>query len=590
MQKELTDIDRMIMESHYLNALEVESRAETPLSEMERQDFLNLLQSKDETIAQFKSLISSLEKALDADAVERKTLLEQIAKLTAEVAKLNDYNQRHNKFSFGKKSLKSSSKPDTKPSREEEKDHYDGTPGSVSSSSSNSSVPAQTPDGIDLSKVSSKPLDKKRGPRGPYTTMDAAKVEILESRTDLIPAGMRIVGFKDEDEFTRESYVKCTRYRLVVLEDEFGVRHEMYIPKDGNDSRRPKANVIDGTHCTPEFLASLAMDRFQLHLPVYREAIRLTNEKMSVCQQTVSNWLGKGSVLLQNLLPCLKQLLLKAKSVLNIDESWCRVRIVSDEFQNGKYFKKYVWVVVNKINKLVYFLYDNDTDDSRGTLPIANFLEGFIGGIQTDAYAGYRFFVKLNPENEHILCWCHVRAKFKLAFDISKDKDAGWFVEQIGRLYAIELENRLLNRTDEQIRERRNRIDVTEILNKLLDRANRMLKDKRIHFGEMMNTALNYMINGWEKLLNYRHDGRYDIDNLEAERKIRPLTIGRKNTLFFGSEEGVEVAMTYYTLIETAKLNDLSPLDYLTHVFRQLMEGNKDYESLLPGKLALQTI
>lgn len=196
--------------------------------------------------------------------------------------------------------------------------------------------------------------------------------------------------------------------RLGILEDEFGVRHEMYIPKDVNDARRPKANVIDGTHCTPELLASLAMDRFQLHLPVYREAIRLTNEKMSICQQTVSNWLGKGSALLKKLLPCLKRLLLQAKSVLNIDETWCRVRVVSDEFQNGKYFKKYVWVVVNKINKLVYFLYDNDADDSRGTRPMANFLEGFIGGIQTDAYAGYRFFVKLNPENEHILCWCHL--------------------------------------------------------------------------------------------------------------------------------------------------------------------------------------
>lgn len=116
-----------------------------------------------------------------------------------------------------------------------------------------------------------------------------------------------------------------------------------------------------------------------------------------------------------------------------------------------------------------------------------------------------------------------------------------------------------------------------------------MLKDTRIHFGDMMDTALNYM----------KHAGRsclttgmtvVMIDNTEAERKIRPVTIGRKNTLFFGSKEGVEVATTYYTFIETCKLNGLAPLDYLTHVFRQLMMGNKDYESLLPGKLALQTV
>ena len=71
--------------------------------------------------------------------------------------------------------------------------------------------------------------------------------------------------------------------------------------------------------------------------------------------------------------------------------------------------------------------------------PDVSFLEGFIGGIQTDAYDGYRFFVKLNPENEHILCWCHVRAKFKLALDISKDKDAGW-IHHHKKLYEALLE------------------------------------------------------------------------------------------------------------------------------------------------------
>lgn len=58
-------------------------------------------------------------------------------------------------------------------------------------------------------------------------------------------------------------------------------------------------------------------------------------------------------------------------------------------------------------------------------------LEGLIGGIQTDAYASCRFFAKQNSENEHILCWSHVRVQFKLAFDMSKNKDAGWFVSRL---------------------------------------------------------------------------------------------------------------------------------------------------------------
>lgn len=89
---------------------------------------------------------------------------------------------------------------------------------------------------------------------------------------------------------------------------------------------------------------------------------------------------------------------------------------------------------------------------------------------------------------------------------------------------------------------------IREILGGLLGRANRMLKDTRIHYGDMMNTALIYMINSWLELLNYRYEDRYDIDNTEAECKI------------------------------------------LTHVFLQPMTKNKDNESLLPGKLALQTV
>lgn len=83
------------------------------------------------------------------------------------MAKLNEYNQRHNKFSFGKKSLKSSNKPDTKPSREEEKDNYDGTPPSLWGESSTDESSAQRSEDVDSSKVTSKSLDKKCGPRGP---------------------------------------------------------------------------------------------------------------------------------------------------------------------------------------------------------------------------------------------------------------------------------------------------------------------------------------------------------------------------------------------------------------------------------------
>ena len=74
-------------------------------------------------------------------------------------------------------------------------------------------------------------------------------------------------------------------------------------------------------------------------------------------------------------------------------------------------------------------------------------------------------------------------------------------------------------------------------------------------------------------------DGSYTIDDMIAERLIRPFTANRKNSLFYIREEEVDVATTYLTVIETAKMHDLEVRDYLVHVFREIMNGNKDYST-----------
>lgn len=69
-----------------------------------------------------------------------------------------------------------------------------------------------------------------------------------------------------------------------------------------------------------------------------------------------------------------------------------------------------------------------------------------------------------------------------------------------------------------------------------------------------MVAALNYMLNGWDELLNYRKDGGFTIDNLPAERAIRPYTGKRKQSLHHSSEEGMKMALGYMTIMGTASL------------------------------------
>ena len=100
-------------------------------------------------------------------------------------------------------------------------------------------------------------------------------------------------------------------------------------------------------------------------------------------------------------------------------------------------------------------------------------------------------------------------------------------------------------------------------------------------YSALMLKALNYMLNGWNELLNYRKDGRYTIDNLPAERPIRPVTVARKNSLHYSSEEGLQVALIYMTVIETVKMLGMDAKDFLVRAWREAIYGNNDMESLL---------
>lgn len=185
---------------------------------------------------------------------------------------------------------------------------------------------------------------------------------------------MRFIGMKVVEEYTKKSYVECTCFEVAVYEDEFGVCHEYYELADSEDTRRLYENVIPHTHCTPEFLADLIVNRYLLHVPNHREGIRMNIDKFTSCTNTRANWLQIGANLLKPKLKFLKEKLLRTGSLLNIDETWCRVRVkvAGDGTKLGNYSKKYIWVLINKIERIAYFFYDNDENDSRGTHPIEN--------------------------------------------------------------------------------------------------------------------------------------------------------------------------------------------------------------------------
>ena len=600
MNYEHIDIDRMVMESHYLHALDIEdSQREGSLSDMERQDYIDIIKALRDERVQLREMISSLQDTIkslnqqltrheEIDAAKDKRIAELNEKIDKLTIALTSTTERLNimldeKYNKKSKSNRHDNNKPAKKSREQEKDEDDGT--NINSGSGASSPTSE--ESLDKTKVSSENLDGKRGPRGKYTTMDAAKVvEHKTTKMPVVPPGWVFVDYKFVDEYTKYSYIQCDRFQVAIYEDEFGIRHDFFNPLNPDDDMRPRENVIPGTHCTAELMAEIILDNIKHALPLHRCNDKMVYDGFQVSENTRKNWMYKTLELLKPLNSHLKKELFEVTKILNIDETWCRVRIKykGDNTKLGSLSKKYIWVVVNKITKVTYFLYDNDENDSRGLRPLQEFLGEFAGAIQSDGYVVYTQLTKKHPELiKHLECWAHVRTKFKNAFKVSNDPMADWFVKQIGRLYLVEAECFLKGLSAEETKYRRNRREVTRILESIKSKAEELLSRQRIHYSPSLRRALNYMKRGWENLIRYREDGDYSIDNSIAERAVRPYTVFRNGTMFHGSERGVENTTFFYSLIETGKARGLNVKNYLVSMIREMLHGNTDYKGILQG-------
>lgn len=122
----------------------------------------------------------------------------------------------------------------------------------------------------------------------------------------------------------------------------------------------------------------------------------------------------------------------------------------------------------------------------------------------------------------------------------------------------------------------------------IIDELIAAIKDK-LTLGKMLpkskyREALGYFISLIPYLKNYTNHAYARLDNNVVERAIRPLTIGRKNWLFVGSEEGGEAAAILLSLVQTCRGYSINPKEYLEDVFRRLMDySTKNIDNLLPG-------
>ena len=337
---------------------------------------------------------------------------------------------------------------------------------------------------------------------------------------------------------------------------------------------------------TPSFLATIATQKFEDHLPLYRQ-VKIYNSRfeMDFTTTTFSNWMIKGyDLVLQYMILLLNEILLQS-DYIQADET--TLQVLNEEGRESKQ-KSYIWVLSTTVNNKIVLMNYSAT---RAKINANKIFEGFEKGyLQTDGYPGYNDIAN-KPNIEQLGCWTHIRRKFTDTVKNSKVDDksktlASNMILKIAKLYKIEKEIKDLPPDKKQeIRMEKSKPiidDIKEYVDENMFVA--------IKLDGYIKKAFTYINNQFPKLSIYLKDGRLNIDNNIAENHIRPIAVGRKNWLFANSTDGAKSLTGWYSIIETAKMNNIDPYKYLTHILTQIpiyRYKNKSIDDLLPWNVKL---
>ncbi len=413
--------------------------------------------------------------------------------------------------------------------------------------------------------------------------------EVVEHFSDVtvLQADYRIIETRLVREFEHIEKVVEHRYHILRCVDAAGKIVDVYVPRDKQDLRMPGVETIKSCPASAGLLAKLITDKYQFHLPVERQVARLKMMGMDISKCTLNFWLQKAVGKLTKLMPFLKASLLAQGSHLFCDETSEMVCVEDSLTKEFHYRKKYVWGLVNPIQKCVYYLYEAG---SRSRKAISDFLGDFTGSMMTDGYNVYRMFADGEPAErvQWQVCFAHVRRKFSESALV--DERSQCFVDLIGNLYWIESMIKLKRLSAEEARKERKE-KATSILIELKTRLQQIADDSLTVYSDSLRKAVTYALTFWKQVTLYVDHGDWDIDNNTGERSMRPLAVGRSNFVGFGSHQGAGLGACAYTFVETCKLNTISAYEYIKKVITLIgdeKEDTNDYSALLPSVLAVK--
>lgn len=345
--------------------------------------------------------------------------------------------------------------------------------------------------------------------------------------------------------------------------------------------RSAEGQVIEKGLPGPGLVAQVITSKFCDHLPLYRQERVFARHGVSLARSTLCSWLREAAKLLTPLHGLMCERIRQSK-VIHTDDTPLPVQDPGSG--RGKTKTGRLWVYLGD-RKHPYTIYEY-TPTRRRDGPM-NWLSNFTGYLQADAFGGYDGIYARSGGGDvtEVACWAHARRKIHDA-RLSDPARALHALAMIRRLYDIEKQAKQLD-ADERACLRQH--EAVPVLNEL--RAWLIDQREQVLPKSPLGQAIQYALNHWDALARYPRDGNLAIDNNVAERAIRPLTIGRKNYLFAGSDGGGRTAAILYSFIASACRHELDPFVYLRDLLARVGSTPiRQLDQFLPDRWQATTV
>ena len=355
------------------------------------------------------------------------------------------------------------------------------------------------------------------------------------------------------------------------------VEHHTAVYASKNDDRivrapRP-ADLLAHSIATPSLVAAIMNAKYTNAVPLYRLSQEFGRGGVNLSVPTMANWVIRcAERYLQPVFDKLHEELCRLH-VVQADETPCQVSKDGRPANARSYMFVYRSGEMSKEHGIVLY----DYQKTRNADHLETFLKQFSGILVSDAYSGYHALDRRRADIRIAHCWAHARRDFADAVKLLrkggpskqriKKTIAYQALERIGTMYALEDEWKSLTPTERLSRRQ-------EHMKPLVEAYFAWVKgiDLDTVLSEKTKDGLRYSINQEKYLKAFLEDGEVPIDNSASERSIRPFCVGRSNWHVIDSIKGAQASAIVYSIVETAKANNLKPYEYLQHLLSVMME------------------